>query len=425
MPQRLVAAIESESQRHWLPALDFARAGVTPVFFHLAGLRPEGGASAREVGRGVTREAGGLALPDFAQIVAGLEAEQPAACFVTDSGPLARLVAVAADLLGIPVFSLVTTAEELRNLSDRAKARPDLFFLADESLFPEALHDPRYGATLLPTGHPGAPGSAEAGERIATAIAAWLAGTLPAVPPELSVIVPAYKEEGNLPLVCDRLLAMLERSGLHAEILLVDDASPDATYRVALSQMWRSPRIRALTKPLPRGMGNGIRCGLRHARAPIAAVTMGDGSDEVDRIPEMFAKVRDEGYGLAIGSRYRYRSNYRTVPRIYRFWSFCFRLTTRLLIGLPLSDYTNAFRVFDRRIFERYGPESGGFEISPEITFKAWFATRRVAEVDVCHLKRASGQSSFSFLRAGPGYGKILTKAFINRLTGRWFVLDW
>jgi glycosyltransferase involved in cell wall biosynthesis len=245
------------------------------------------------------------------------------------------------------------------------------------------------------------------------------------VPPELAVIVPAYKEEGNLALVCDRLLAMLDRSGLNAEILLVDDASPDSTYEAALSQMWRSPRIRAFTKPLPRGMGNGIRYGLRHSRAQIVVVTMGDGSDEVDCIPEMFAKVRDEGFALAIGSRYRYRRNYQAVPRIYRFWSFCFRLTTHLLIGLRLSDYTNAFRAFDRRIFDRYGPESGGFEISPEITFKAWFATRRVAEVDVRHLKRASGQSSFSFLRAGPGYGKMLIKAFIKRLTGKWFVLDW
>jgi hypothetical protein len=172
-------------------------------------------------------------------------------------------------------------------------------------------------------------------------------------------------------------------------------------------------------------MGNGIRYGLRHARAQIVVVTMGDGSDEVDRIPEMFAKVRDEGFSLAIGSRYRHRRNYQTVPQIYRFWSFCFRLTTRLLIGLRLSDYTNAFRAFDRRIFDRYGPESGGFEISPEITFKAWFATRRVAEVDVRHLKRASGQSSFSFLRAGPGYGKMLFKALVRRITGRWFVLDW
>ncbi len=238
--------------------------------------------------------------------------------------------------------------------------------------------------------------------------------------PELSIIVPAYREEANLPLVCDRLLAMIDESGVDAEILLIDDGSPDATYQVALAQMERSPRIRAFTKPPPRGMGNGIRHGLRQARAQIVAVTMGDGSDEVARIPAMLAKVRDEGYGLAIGSRYRHRRNYEAVPGVYRFWSFVFRWTTRLTTGLRLSDYTNAFRVFDRRIFDRAAPEGGGFEISPEITFKAWFTTRRVAEVDVRHLKRTAGQSSFSFLRAGPGYGKMLGKAFINRLTGRW-----
>ncbi|HSS78180.1 MAG TPA: glycosyltransferase family 2 protein [Thermoanaerobaculia bacterium] len=422
---RIVVAIENESQRRWLPALDCAPAGLAPVFFYLAGLRPEPAESAREVGRSKER----VALPDFAQIVAGLEAEQPVACLVAESGPLARLVSVAADLLGLPVFYLVTTAEELRNLSARAKQRSDLFFLASESLLPAALNDPRYGSTLLPTGHPDqkelGPRGGRPAERIVAAVSHWLAGTLPMVPPELAIIVPAYKEEGNLALVCDRLLAMLDQSGLNAEILLVDDASPDSTYEVALSQMWRSPRIRAFAKPLPRGMGNGIRYGLRHARAQIVVVTMGDGSDEVDRIPEMFAKVRDEGFSLAIGSRYRHRRNYQTVPQIYRFWSFCFRLAARLLIGLRLSDYTNAFRAFDRRIFDRYGPESGGFEISPEITFKAWFATRRVAEVDVRHLKRASGQSSFSFLRAGPGYGKMLFKALVKRITGRWFVLDW
>ena len=139
----------------------------------------------------------------------------------------------------------------------------------------------------------------------------------------------------------------------------------------------------------------------------------------------MFRKVRDEGFALAIGSRYRHRRNYATVPLLYRFWSRLFRFVAWASIGVKVNDYTNAFRVFHRRIFARYGPESGGFEISPEITFKAWFASRRVTEVDVRHLKRSSGQSSFSFLRAGPGYGKILIKAFVNRLTGRWFTLDW
>lgn len=446
-PPVLVVAVESEEQGRWLAAIDYARAGVRPVYYRVAAEAPAAAPPASEAPAAgqpasvtlaaappaanvaaATRvlapmRAQNAELPDFTAIVEGLAADRPVACFVAAGGPLARLVAVAADLAQVQVLHLVTTRAELESFGRREKPRPDLYFLADEELLPEASLDPRYGATLLPTGHPA--DSPAAGERIVDAIRDWRSGALPAAAPELSIVVPAYKEEGNIELVCDRLLAMLEQDGLNAEILLVDDASPDATYRVARAQMLRSPRIRAFSKPPPRGMGSGIRYGLRYARAPIVAVTMGDGSDEVSRIPEMYAKVHRENYGLAVGSRYRHRRNYRTVPLIYRFWSACFRLVTRLLIGVPMSDYTNAFRVFHRRIFERYNAESAGFEISPEITFKAWFATRRVTEVDVCHLKRASGQSSFSFLRAGPGYAKILLKALVNRLTGKWIVLEW
>jgi dolichol-phosphate mannosyltransferase len=253
----------------------------------------------------------------------------------------------------------------------------------------------------------------------------WAAGQLDSGHPDLSVIVPAFKEAENLSLVCSRLLAALGTSDFSWEVLLVDDSSPDETYRCALEQMRRSPRIRAFTKPTPRGMGNAIRYGLRMARGPVAAVTMGDGSDEVERIPDMYRAIRDGGYSLAIGSRYRRPENYANVPRIYRYWSRTFRLAARVLTGVRLSDYTNAFRAFNRAIFSKYGPESGGFEISPEITFKAWLSTRRVTEVDVRHLKRASGQSKFSFLKAGPGYGRVLIKAVVGRMTGKWFTLDW
>jgi len=258
-----------------------------------------------------------------------------------------------------------------------------------------------------------------------TAVNQWWRGEISSAAPELSIIVPAYREAGNLPLVCDRLVNTIELERLDAEILLVDDGSPDETYAVALAQMWRSPRIRTFTKDPPRGMGNSIRHGLTRARGSIVAITMGDGSDDVGRIPEMVRKVRDEQYGLAIGSRYRLRGNYEAVPHLYRFWSAIFRYTAWAVVGVRLRDYTNAFRVFRRSIFDRQGLEGGGFEISPEITFKAWFATRRIAEVDVKHLKRGTGQSSFSFMRAGPGYGKMVIKAMICRITGRWFVLDW
>jgi dolichol-phosphate mannosyltransferase len=360
-----------------------------------------------------------------------IESVRPDACLLLGDGTLSRLVWVLADIENLPVFVLITTQEQLDNLTRRQKPKPDLFFIASSDLLPAALKDARYGSTLLAIGHPArdlgpfGPSPREARERLLDVIQRWWRGEIAPADPDLSIVVPAYCEAGNLPRVCERLIETIERDHLQAEILLVDDASPDETYAVALAQMWRFQRIRPFTKGPPRGMGNSIRHGLLRARAPIVAITMADGSDDVDRIPEMFRKVRDEAYGLAIGSRYGHPANYEAIPRLYRFWRIVFRLAARVLIGLHLRDYTNAFRVFRRSVFDRQGLEGGGFEISPEITFKAWFATRRVAEVDVKHLKRSAGQSSFSFLRAGPGYGKMLLKALICRVTGRWFVLDW
>jgi dolichol-phosphate mannosyltransferase len=243
--------------------------------------------------------------------------------------------------------------------------------------------------------------------------------------PQLSVVIPAFNEATNLGDVCNQILKALKDDSIPFEILLIDDASTDDTFDAAVHQMWKSPCIRAFTKPTPRGMGNAIRYGIERAKSSVIAVTMADGSDEVERLPAMFRALQDQGGGLIIGSRYRRPENYRNIPFLYRMWSRCFRLSSRALVGVALSDYTNAFRIFDRQIFKTYGAESGGFEISPEITFKAWFATHRVGEVDVRQLKRASGQSKFSFMRAGPGYGRVLIKAIINRLTGKWFTLDW
>jgi dolichol-phosphate mannosyltransferase len=380
------------------------------------------------------------AVPEFSELCAVLQKLNADACLLFGAGIFERLVALAADHEGLAVFELVCDREQLRNLRRRAKPRPDLYFLADEDLFEEALTDPRYGSTLIPTGHPrfdgpdqqpsgdtnaGRFGFGQASQRIKQAMMQWRDERLPPETPELSVVVPAFKEARNLPTVCDNLVRALARASIAAEVLVVDDFSPDDTYQVARRQMWHSPMIRAFTKTPPRGMGNAIKHGLSHARAPIIAITMGDGSDDVASIPHMFHQIRDHNFGLVIGCRYRNKRNYENVPLQYRFWSRSFRLVTKLLIGANLLDYTNAFRAFHRRALGKYGLDSGGFEISPEITFKAWFFGQPVGEVDVQHLKRASGQSNFSFLRAGPGYGKILTKAIVCRLTHRWFTLDW
>lgn len=364
-------------------------------------------------------------LPSLSSLASAIAQLQPDACLLHGHPPFVRLVRAFLDSADMPVLQVVDSRAQLGEMTRVAKSRSDLFFIADPQLLPDVLRDERYGSTVLPIGDLLDSDRRAATDRLVHFLFAWRDGTLPSTAPTVSIVVPAYKESANLNLVCERLLAMISTSGTEAEIILVDDASPDDTYAAGLRAMMLSPRIRAFTKPLPRGMGNAIRYGIDRARTDIVTVTMGDGSDDVDRIPAMVREVAENGNALAIGCRYRHAENFAAIPGMYRFWSRTFRLVTRIVIGLRLTDYTNSFRTYRLSSLGRLGLESGGFEISPEVTFKAWFATRRIAEVDVKHLKRASGQSKFSFLRAGPGYGKILLKAVITRVTGHWFVLDW
>lgn len=264
-----------------------------------------------------------------------------------------------------------------------------------------------------------------AADRIASISGGYLDGRISLQAPEVSIVVPAYNEAQNLPALAARLDEEIDRAGLSAEILVVNDCSLDDSRRVLDELALRYHRLRPIHKGLPRGMGNAIRAGLAEARGVMAIVTMADGSDDLARLPLLRERIITDGYDLAIASRYRTRGDQRNIPFLYRFFSWWFRLLSHVVLGVPLADLTNAYRAFRLSVIRDVGLQGGGFEISPEITFKIWFSTRRVTEVDATHQKRSRGQSKFSFLKAGPGYGIVMVKALVMRITKRWFVLDW
>jgi UDP-N-acetylglucosamine 2-epimerase (non-hydrolysing) len=268
-------------------------------------------------------------------------------------------------------------------------------------------------------------GVGRSAERILETVSDFLQGDLPSRAYDLSIVVPCYNEEKNVATIMDRLVEATRRDHLNAEIVLVDDHSVDETYAVGAEHAWRYPNVKMVTKSFPRGMGNAIRFGLNHVSTDIVVVTMADGSDDLSVLRTLYSKIKDEGSDLAIGSRYRDRRNAENIPPTYKFFSALFRFLSRTVLGIPLSDFTNAYRAFNWKKLQRIGLEGTGFEISPEITFKSWYLNRAVTEVDARHLKRTQGQSKFSFLKAGPGYGKMMTKALIARITKSWPYIDW
>jgi len=235
--------------------------------------------------------------------------------------------------------------------------------------------------------------------------------------PILSFIVPALNEELNLPPLFERLLALEETLGLASEILVIDDSSTDGTLRVAQEAAALHPQIRPFRKPLPRGIGRGIRAALEMAEGRMGVVVMADGVDPLEKsVPEFCIKIFEEGCHLVLLSRYTHSHDSKTIPVSYKFSHALFRFFTSRVMGMPYPDTTYAFRAFDIEFVKKLNLCSDGFEISPEVTFKTFFSGGKIGEIPGKQTTRVRGKSKFIFSKAVFGYGRVLAEGLGMRL---------
>ena len=144
---------------------------------------------------------------------------------------------------------------------------------------------------------------------------------------------------------------------------------------------------------------------------------MADGVDPLEiAVPQFCDRILVEGCHLVLLTRYTTPSDSKTIPFSYKFFQSGFRLFTKYAVGVPFRDTTYAFRAFDTDFVRKLHLTSGGFEISPEITFKVIFAGGRVCEVSGRQTRRLRGKSKFRFLKAFPGYSRVLLQSFYLRL---------
>jgi dolichol-phosphate mannosyltransferase len=233
----------------------------------------------------------------------------------------------------------------------------------------------------------------------------------------VSFIVPALNEEPNLPFLFERLLAIEATLGLPTEILVVDDASEDRTLAIAREAADAHPQIRPIHKPLPHGLGLGVRTGLAAARGKVGIVVMADGVDPLEEaVPRFCGRVLDEDCQLVLLSRYTAEGDAQTIPFSYKIFHKLFRFATSTLLGIPHADTTYAFRAFDVDWVRALPLRSTGFEISPEITFRTHFGGGRIGAVPGRQTRRLRGKSNFRFGRVAPGYSRVLLLGLSMRL---------
>ncbi|MFN0263735.1 glycosyltransferase family 2 protein [Tepidamorphus sp. 3E244] len=212
--------------------------------------------------------------------------------------------------------------------------------------------------------------------------------------PELSVVIPAKNEAGNLPDLVAEIVAALE--GQAFEVIVVDDGSDDATAQVLAELADSDARVRSLRHHRSCGQSAGLWSGVRAARGTLIATLDGDGQNDPAFIPQMMAKLDDPSIGIVAGQR--------TGRKDTPFKQFQSRIANKVR-GAILQDGTRdtgcGLKVFRRAAFAELPYFKGLHRYLPALfAGDGW----KVAHHDVRDRPRRHGASNYGVLdrlRAG------------------------
>lgn len=210
------------------------------------------------------------------------------------------------------------------------------------------------------------------------------------------MVVPTYNEAASVEHVVGGVLAAHPR----AQVLVVDDASPDDTGALADGLAGREARAHVLHRPGKAGLGSAYRAGFAWGLPTDADVFCemdGDGSHDPGELPRLLAAV--EGADVAIGSRYVAEGDVVAWPWHRRALSRAGNRYVRAATGLPVADATSGLRAYRRAVIETIGLEtmtSEGYAFQVELALRAWRAGFRVVEVPIVFAERRGGASKIS-----------------------------
>ena len=203
--------------------------------------------------------------------------------------------------------------------------------------------------------------------------------------PSLSAFFPAYNEERNVPVMVERMTAVLPRVADDYEIIVVDDGSADRTGAVADELAAHDPHVRAVHHPVNRGYGGALKSGFAASRKAYVFFTDGDGQFDVAEIECLLPFVPE--YDVVVG----YRLD-RVEGGLRKLNAALWNALVRGLFRIPVRDVDCAFKLFKREVFDVIRIEAEGAMISTEMLARAVRAGFRVHEVGVHHFERRHGK---------------------------------
>jgi dolichol-phosphate mannosyltransferase len=207
------------------------------------------------------------------------------------------------------------------------------------------------------------------------------------------VVIPTYNESENLEWIVGRLRAAVPQ----ADVLVVDDSSPDGTGAVADRLAETDPQVAVLHRAEKAGLGaaymHGFSVALDRGYDVIAEMDA-DGSHQPEQLPRLLASLEDAD--LVLGSRWVPGGSVVNWAPTRKALSLGGNAYARAMLGLTVRDVTGGFRVFRRQTLEKLdlpSVRSVGYCFQADLVWRTVKAGLRVREVPIEFVERVRGKS--------------------------------
>jgi dolichol-phosphate mannosyltransferase len=243
---------------------------------------------------------------------------------------------------------------------------------------------------------------------------------------QLLVIIPTYNESENIERIVSRVLATVPE----AHVLVVDDASPDGTGKLADALADADPRVHVLHRQEKLGLGAayvaGFEWGLDRSYRVLVEMDA-DGSHAPEQLPRLLKAL--DSADVVLGSRYVPGGAVVNWSKRRELLSRGGNLYVRLALGVTLRDATGGYRAFRSDVLEDIGYRtvmSQGYCFQVDLAWRAVRAGYRVVEVPITFAEREHGESKMSgaivreaFLRVGEWGARHRGRQVVQALRGR------
>jgi dolichol-phosphate mannosyltransferase len=226
------------------------------------------------------------------------------------------------------------------------------------------------------------------------------------------VCLPTYDERENLVPVVEAILANLPG----ADVLVIDDNSPDGTGKLADELAARDPRVKVLHRAGKQGLGKAYLAGFAWALERDYGYVLemdADFSHDPKRLPALLAAAQEAD--LALGSRYVPGGGTVGWGLARRIISQGGSLYARTILGIPVRDLTGGFKCFRREVLESidlHTVQCTGYAFQIELTYRTLRRGFRVKEVPIVFEDRRVGQSKMSSRIVVEALGKVWSIRF-------------